>query len=200
MTYPFADLTAADFLAQEQSLMPPGTAWTTDPSASLTMLLSGLAVFFSRFHQAAINLIAVEADPYQTTAMLPDWETAFGLPDPCVTDPLTMQQRRNALVARIDAQGGASIAFLIRFAAQLGYTITITEYRPFTCQSRCSDILYDRTWRSFFGVHAPAVTVVPFTSNSACDEPLRSWTNQLLECAIRRIAHAETTPLFFYGD
>ena len=198
MTNPAVNLTTADFLAQAWALMPPGNAWTTDPA--MNDLLTGFAAYASQVNQDAVNFIEIEADPYQTTAMLPDWEAAFGLPDPCVTDFLTLAQRRNALVARIDGQGGASVPFLIRYAAQLGYQITITQYRPYLCTSLCTDTLYSTAWRFFFGVHAPAVTIYPFTCVSGCDEPLQSWTNQLLECEFRRIAHAETTPLFFYGD
>jgi uncharacterized protein YmfQ (DUF2313 family) len=72
--------------------------------------------------------------------MLPDWERNWGLPDPCFPPQLTIGQRQAFLVQRMTIQGAASRAFFIDVASQLGYDITITEYRPFMCGiDRCGD-------------------------------------------------------------
>jgi uncharacterized protein YmfQ (DUF2313 family) len=62
------------------------------------------------------------------------------LPDPCYTSPQTIAERQTALVARMRLYGAQSRDFYIQFAAFLGYTITISEYRPFMVgMDRCGD-------------------------------------------------------------
>ena len=200
MADPALDFTAADFLALAQALLPPGQAWPRDESALITKLLSGISGETSDFHNQAVNFLEFEANPYTTTVLLPDWEAAFGLPDPCVPQPQTLQQRRNALVGRLAADGGQSIAYYIAVAAAVGFLVTITEYRPYTCETPVDQPIYDDAWRFALGIHAPAETVVPFTCQSGCDDPLQVWGNELLECTIKRIAAAHITPLFFYGN
>jgi uncharacterized protein YmfQ (DUF2313 family) len=62
------------------------------------------------------------------------------LPDPCYAEPFTIDDRHKALLQRMTIQGAQSRQFFINVAAQIGYTITITEYRPFMVGiDRCGD-------------------------------------------------------------
>jgi uncharacterized protein YmfQ (DUF2313 family) len=79
----------------------------------------------------AADLLEIESDPRTTIELLPEWEYNFGLPDPCYTAPQTIDERHLALVMRMTMLGAQSRAFFIATAAQIGYTITITEYRTF---------------------------------------------------------------------
>jgi uncharacterized protein YmfQ (DUF2313 family) len=96
---------------------------------------------------AASLLLERESDPRITfppqgpqSGLLPDWERNWGLPDPCYDDPGTIPERQAALVQRMTIIGAASREFFIGLAAELGYEITITEYRPFTiAMDRCGD-------------------------------------------------------------
>ena len=82
----------------------------------------------------------VRPAPGRDPELLPDWERNWGLPDPCYTAPLTIAERQLALVMRMTMLGAQSRAFFIEVAAQIGYTITITEYRTFVCGiDRCGD-------------------------------------------------------------
>ena len=82
----------------------------------------------------------MESDPRSTVELLPDWERNWGLPDPCYEEPQSIAERQLALVMRMTMEGGQSRQFFIDVAAMIGYTITITEYRPFfIAMDRCGD-------------------------------------------------------------
>ncbi len=181
-----------------QQLLPPGAAWPREADATLTKLLQGLADGLTRAHNRTVNLID-ESDPRVAVEMLPDFERVVG-PDTCVEGGLTTLAERQAYVhAKWISRGGQSRAFFTELAAALGYDITITEYRPFTCESGCEDPLCDADWWFAWTVNAPETTIREFTCNSGCDEPLRTWGNELLECAIGRAKPAHTVCHFAYG-
>jgi uncharacterized protein YmfQ (DUF2313 family) len=122
-----------------------------------------------------------------------------GLPDPCAGQAQTLAERRQRLVSKLAARGGQSRAYFIGVAAQLGYTVTIEEFRQFTCTSRCNEALNPPPWQYAWRVRAPANTVRVMTCQSGCDEPLASWGNQILECVIGRLKPAHTSVIFAYG-
>jgi uncharacterized protein YmfQ (DUF2313 family) len=161
-------------------------------------MLTALAVEFARIDMRAAEL-REEADPRTTVEMLPDWERVAGLPDPCAGQAQTLAERRQRLVAKLAARGGQSIAYFVGIAAQLGYTVTIEEFRVFTCVSRCIDALNPPPWQHAWRVRAPTNTVRTMTAESGCDEPLASWGNQILECVIGRLKPAHTHVIFAYG-
>lgn len=190
----------AAYLAQLQALLPPGDAWPRDPGATLTRLLDAIAGELAGIGARAADLI-IEADPRVSGELLTDWERVCGLPDPCAgalgDQPLA--GRRERVVQRLTSRGGQSRAFFVRLAAALGYEITITEFRSFTCQSYCDDSLDPDPWRFVWRVNAPAVTVQAMSCESGCDEALRTWGNEVLECSIQRFKPAHTHVLFGYG-
>lgn len=190
---------AAEYLSLYQGLLPVGGAWPREPQATLTKVLSAEADELTRIHNRAVDLLD-EADPRDTTEMIGDWERVTALPDKCSAAYVTtLQERRAAVVARLTARGGQSRAFYIALAAALGYTVAITEFRPFTCETPCANAIYDEAWRFTWRVDAPEVTIREFSCASPSDEPLRKWGNELLECAIRRVKPAHTNVLFGYG-
>jgi hypothetical protein len=62
---------------------------------------------------------------------IPEWEATLGLPDPCVGDNPTDDQRRDQVRARFIGTGGTSKQRYIEFAATLGFGVTIKNYAPF---------------------------------------------------------------------
>ena len=197
----FVNLQLPDFLRFVQGLFPRGAAWPRDDDAVFTQVAQALADGVYQHHRAALNLSEVESDPYFTTALLPDFENDYGLPDPCTPLNPTLSQRRAALLAKMRAKGGQSAAYFIAVAQALGYSITIETFSPFRVgQGRAGDPLYGQGWIFAWRVHAPAVTVTPFrVGQSAAGEPLQAWGNAELECVLKRIAPAETVVQFAYG-
>jgi uncharacterized protein YmfQ (DUF2313 family) len=120
--------------------LPHGQAWPRDPEATSVLAITGLAEYWGFVDGRAADLLERESDPRITVELLPDWERNFGLPDPCYTAPQTIAGRQTALVARMTLYGSQSRAFYINFAKQLGYSIGISEYRPFMVGlDRCGD-------------------------------------------------------------
>lgn len=190
-------MTAEDYLAQLQALLPQGPAWPRDAGATLTKLLRAMADELARVDGRAGRIIE-EADPRTTAELLADWERVAGLPDSCVTAEPSTVQRRAALHARLTTLGGQSAAYFVALAARLGYTVTITEHRTFTVKSAVNDPLYDTEWRFAFVVHAPLNTTRRFNVRSAVSDPLASWGNAALECMVNRLKPAHTIALFAY--
>lgn len=195
-------LTETDYLRQLQALLPPGPAWPKDDDATLTRLLGALAAELARVDGRAQQLVE-EADPRTVAELFADWERVAGLPDPCVVAAGQTQssaQRRAALVARLTMLGGQSKAYFIALAASLGYTITITEFRPFRAgQSRSGDPVATN-WQFAWQVNAPLNTVIPFRAgNAIAGDPINSWGNKALECVLSRFKPAHTTVVFAYS-
>ncbi|WVR18345.1 hypothetical protein y223_00065 [Bordetella phage PY223] len=185
---------------QLDALLPQGLAWPRESDARMRALTRALAEEFARVDARGDDLLR-EVLPSTTVEMLSDWERAAGLPDPCVPSGQTLQERRNALLSRLAGTGGQSRAFFIELAAYLGFTITITEFRPFRAGiSHAGDALYNDDWRHAWRINAPETTIIEFRAGlSAAGEPLRKWGNELLECVLNRIKPAHTVLLFGYG-
>lgn len=173
------------YTSQLKALLPAGSAWPRDIGTNLHKFLQGVAEEAARIHDRAEDLLA-EMDPSRTTELLLEWETVWGLPDPCTGTLETLQERRAALVARITSLGRQNPQFFIDLAASLGYAITIDE-----------NVGADPTvWR----VNAPTTTIKWFRAGqSRAGEQVRTWGNELLECAIKEVNPAHLTVLFAYA-
>lgn len=194
-----------DYAEAFENLFPTGPAWPRDEETVFQRVIRALAQIFGYVDQRAGVLLNVESDPRRTFEVLEEWERAYGLPDPCVPRPLSITERRVALVERITTQGGQSRAFFISLAAALGYEITITEFVPF--QFGLSGFGYPRGnlmppqarfyWR--VSVSGPRVTRFRFgVSSAGHDRFLSILRAEDLECVITRFKPAHTTLQFDY--
>lgn len=191
-------MTVDQYKGQLQALLPQGAAWPREAGANLTALLVALADELARV-DARCDILIEEADARTTAEMLADWERVAGLPGKCITTQQTTQERRAALVARLTNIGGQSRAYFIALAASLGYTVTITEFRPFQAGSQAGDAITNGVWIFAWQVNSALDTIRTFQAGQgAAGDPLRSWGNQLLECAIRKYAPAHTHVMFAY--
>jgi uncharacterized protein YmfQ (DUF2313 family) len=131
----------SDYTEAFLSLLPQGQAWPKHaPGSAMVEGLTGLCDYWGFVDSRAADLLERESDPRLTIELLPDWERNWGLPDPCYKEPLTIGERQLALVMRMTMEGAQSREFFIGVAAQIGYAITITEYRTFVVGlDRCGD-------------------------------------------------------------
>jgi len=193
---------AADYLAMLQALLPEGAAWTREPDAALTKLLSGLAEELARVDGQA-HLLILEADPYGTLAMIQEHERAWGLPDQCSQAGETIQERREAVVAKELDLGGQSVPYFTDLVILLSGdpAASVTEPRPFVAGSPAGDGLYFGDWRFAWIVSAPAYAVRHFAAGvSVAGDPLTRSTNARLECVVNRLKPAHTIVHFnYYG-
>lgn len=182
------------------SLLPQGKAWPRDEDSVLSLLALGLATVYERTSDRAGQLV-VDAFPATTVELLGEWESTLGLPDPCAGDNPTLQQRVGQVVSRLLDNGGQSLAALQSFAADLGYTVTVTNDAPFRVgQSHVGDHLGRDDWSSTWAANAALVNVIPFrVGRSAVGEPLASWGNETLECELAERAPAHSVPQFRYS-
>lgn len=193
--------TAADYLEQLKTLLPPGQAFPREAGTTLHSLLDGMSIELARVDGRG-EVLPVEANPSSTNEMLSDWERVAGLPDKCsgVLEE-TLQGRKNALLAKLTSTGGQSPAYFIELANSLGYTVTIEEFRPFRAGiSHAGDALTNGAWVFTWRIHAPQTSVISFRAGmSAAGERLRTWGNDTLECKINQLKPAHTIALFAYG-
>jgi len=203
-------------------LLPQGIAWPRWSETVLQRVVYGLAGVWGFVDGRAADLLERESDPRATVELLPDWERNWGLPDPCYKGPSTIGERQVALVERMTIEGAQSRQFFIDFAKRLGYTISITEWRPFmTAGPGGFDRVGDnRTvqadgslspWPAMIGppelryawfVHVDQSRLTWFrASKGQCglDPHLRIGLALDLECVIRRWKPAHTNVFFDYS-
>ncbi|WP_439598003.1 YmfQ family protein [Falsiroseomonas sp.] len=194
------ELGQAEHLAVLQALMPTGPVWPRHPGTTQEKVLAGLAAGAARLRARARALLT-DAFPATAFELLPDWEAALGLPDPCAGPSPGLQERRGQVVARLTARGGQSIPYLVSQAAALGYAITIREFGPSRLGAmRLGGHLQDERWAHAWAVQAPLTTVTPFRlGQSTLGERFAAWGNAVLECEMRVLAPLHTTLIFQYG-
>ena len=192
-------LSDADFQAALLRLMPRGRVWRNDPGSNLSALAGALAPSWTR-NTAAAAQVLVDASPATTSNLLTEWENSLGLPDPCTAPNPTIQQRQAAVRAKWGARGGLTKAYFIAMAADLGFTITITEFSPFAVDQPCDGSLWDVGWSYVWQVNAPAITTFYFSvDESSVDDALETYDAGELICRIRANAPAETLVIFNFS-
>ncbi len=206
LTNQIAPHSAAAYTAQLASLLPRGRAWPREDDSALMQLVRGKADELARVDGRAADLFE-EVDPQTTLELLADWERVAGLPDTCIAAPDSIAERRAAVQSRITGLGGQSHAYFIALAATLGFSVTISEFRPFRIGSRVGERLYSEEWAHVWRVNVqpPAVddgqglTIRYFrVGQSRVGERLVGFGSLDIECIIRRAAPAHTIVIFAY--
>jgi uncharacterized protein YmfQ (DUF2313 family) len=189
---------ATDYLAQFQRLLPRGRIWHRGWGRVQDADLLTLMPTWSRLH-ARLNALIGEIFPCSTLELLTEWEATLGLPDPCVGELGSVQQRVRAVCAKFAARGGQSKTYYRQVAAALGFSIEIHEFTPFTAGWEAGLPVYGESWAHTWSITAVAEMIWYFEAgNSTAGEPLRIWGNRLLECVFERIKPAHTILIFRY--
>lgn len=190
-----------EFVHATYGLLPSGRAWNRDRGSLQGAFWGAHADIQADVHARAAELSEIESDEAQTTELLPDFERAYGLPDPCLPLGATLQQRRGALVARIIQGGGQSRGYFIAVAAALGFTITIDEFTPMRAGlMQAGDRCRGPAWRFVWQVNVlGAGSVTRFRAGaSAAGEKLTTIENTSIACLLNRLKPAHTLILFNY--
>lgn len=190
-------MTAGEYFQALQALLPPGKAFPRDQQGDMQATLMAFADELARVDARVDNLID-EADPRTTLEMSAEWEAILDLSE-FASLLNTITDLRLALTSKLTEVGGQSRAYFIGLAASLGYTVTITEFRPYTCETPIDQGVYQDEARFVWQVNAPETTIRESTCQAPCGDPIRSWGNQMLECAITKRKPAHTTVIFAYG-
>lgn len=179
-------------------LLPPGMIWPTDPESNVQRLLSGLAQELYRVDSRVRSLL-LEADPRRASELFPEWESSFGLPDECTPTDQSMADRRAALVGRVIGRGGMREEDYVGLAEGLGYDgLEVVEHLEATMElgsgagprgAEIGDPLNDETWLYAWDALLPSGVVrEAVVGDSEIGDPLRSWGDALIECALQQAA------------
>jgi uncharacterized protein YmfQ (DUF2313 family) len=190
---------AADLFQLIQNLLPVGPAYPRLAGTTQTALLEALAGSEFIVQTAAVNLLS-DVFPASTIDYTQEWMKSVGLPDPCWSGTPTIEQIQNAIVARLVAQGGASIPYLEHFCATLGFPdTTFTEFGTFGAGSTAGSRCNGRAWAYALEVNNPAFVINYFRAGlSGAGDPLATWGNSALICELKRIVGAHITLIFDY--
>ncbi|WP_174296544.1 putative phage tail protein [Sphingomonas bacterium] len=176
-----ARYSAADYAGAARALMPRGRAWSTDRDGQQSCLLAGIGRVLERVDAAAMALLG-GTRPGELTTMLPEWEAALGLPDPCAGDTPTIAQRLDQVRGRFVGAQGQSRQRYVDYAAALGFVIEITTYAAFRAgQSTVGQPVAGDEWTFVWGVRVTSIT--------------GSLPVGVLLCELETIKPAETTIL-----
>ncbi|WP_392441010.1 YmfQ family protein [Edwardsiella piscicida] len=190
-----------DYAGALGALLPSGKAWPRVSKTVHAAVLRALGRAFQRSDYDAVNLVS-GAFPPTATSMLPEWESTLGLPDDCVIGEVdSVSDRQRMVVAKLISTGGLNRDYYIHIAATLGYIITITQFRPSMCgMSACGDALNGDEWPFVWRINAPETTIkYALSGASYCGDPLASWGNKQLECALTKIAPSHLHLIFSYA-
>lgn len=190
------------YLRLLQALLPRGRAWNRDEGSTLTEVLQAQADELARIDGRSDDLLS-ERDTRLASELLAEHENDLGLPDSCSVEGETIQERRRAAHARLITSGQQNPAYFIELAAAFGWTVTVTEYRPFWCGvgvsgDPCGDqetIFYWKVTISYGG----GDIIYFLCGSSESGDPLSyiPGTTSLI-CMLNKYKPAHTTLIFDY--
>lgn len=204
-----------DYLAMLRNLLPRGLAWTRAPGARLTRVLHGTAGELASV-DASAHLLLDEVNPLYTLAALEDWERVLGLPDTCLPAGSALQERRDAVLVKLNDTGRQGLAWWYELAATLGFEIVIEEHWGFICgwhecgdpsnstpeEIQASNIGFcgPEEMRYWWNVIVRGDRLILFRcGESECGERLMDWRSAAsLECMMQRDKEAHTILTFEY--
>ena len=142
--------TAADYYAQLRAMLPPGPAWDASLVPELDAVLQALAPQLAAVDQRAAELFN-EGTPRGEHELLTDWERVMDLPDACLGELPTLDDRKIAVRQRRTRLGDQRIAFFVELAVSHGFPgARVVEHRtPRFGRSRFGSARFG-TWAAQF--------------------------------------------------
>lgn len=176
---------------QLANAMPRGRVWGKKdlPDTNIYKLIRSLAASFNLVQQQ-IELLAQEYQINLSVDLLPDWETSVGIPDECLMELDTLEQRRNAVISRLR---GVPVVTKEEFEALglelIDQEITVTDGWSFDTANN-----YPDTYSRFkMYVQFPfAPTGFPY----AFPLPFGRFRNDLITCVFDKIKPANTIIIY----
>lgn len=189
-----------EYTSALQSLMPVGLVWPRETDSVQAQVLAAMATEFASSDTDALSLLK-GAFPSTATIMLSEWESTLGLPDDCAigeSDSIALRQK--AVITKLTATGGQSVAYFIAQAKALGYAVTIQQFRQARAgMSAAGAALNGDDWPFVMQVTAPETTITYAQAGANyAGDPLRSWGNKLLECRLTSLAPSHIIIKFVY--
>jgi uncharacterized protein YmfQ (DUF2313 family) len=183
------------------TLLPDGWAATRDPDDYEGALFRPMGQEFSLI-EGSLAAMLPQIDPRQAPNLLPNWEQALGLPDPCMAAyPITDTVTRGLLAfERLTNAGTICAGYFERQALLVGETITIQEFPASLCGTmKCGDSLNPSPGQCNILVTLPTTEVTRFVCGaSTAGDSLGAYDHSVMECIIRAGVPLYVTPYFSY--
>lgn len=190
-------------IASLKALLPKGRIWQADEGSVLYQLLYAIAVEITRVETRVLDLLN-EADPNTTYELIEEWEKMLGLPDDCTGTPVSLEQRRQLIIAKLTQRQSLTKQYFIDLANSLGYEITVDdfeEFSPFRAGiSRAGERLFSLGWVYVFALNLPLDNYIPFRAGThSAGERLVEFGDDVLECLVNENKPAHTVAIFQYS-
>ncbi len=195
--------TAADYHDMLLRLLPRGIIWDRAREGRLGAIFAACAQELARLEGDAARAL-VELTPATSTEALEDWEQELGLPDECAPDAQSLDERRAAVIRKLQRGTGMDKGFYLRLLREYGFeNVFISERTPFMADRGRADDLCFSDW----GPHEMYVTIPDTvrtmrfrTGASRNPERLLDWKETGIECVIAREKPAHTRVVFNIAD
>ncbi|MFV3379607.1 YmfQ family protein [Pseudomonas sp. NY15354] len=194
--------TAAQYKQQLRALLPLGPAWDPELVPEIDLVLGSVAQEFARVEARAAAALN-EMDLGGVSELVPDWEAVMNLPDSCLGQNPSFEDRRLAVQQRLVAVGGQTINYFISLAVGQGYpNASVTEFRAPRWGRLRFGAAHFGTWGAQFmwTLHTGGRQRVGRRFGvSYWGERFGTNPGSALECVIRRAAPAHTVVFTDYN-
>jgi uncharacterized protein YmfQ (DUF2313 family) len=199
------------------NLLPKGRLWNPNAQPTFLKLITGVVTEFCRVDDRRDDMLN-EIDPTKTDEAIDLWEDFLAIPDECTPDGQSIAERQIQIIQKLTNVGGLSKTFYEFIGAQLGFpTVTVknwvnfvagrgragdplTNYfdRHFVAGSVAGTALTEIGWLYYFNVDIPVTAATIFVAGSFAGDPLRDFSNELLECTYKKIKPANSGVTFSF--
>lgn len=167
--------------------------------SNLRNVLIGLADQWLNFRSSVNNTYA-EYDPRETTDLIEEWEGFVGIPDGCIDNTGTLEERRTNILLKLSGINATTAQQFETIASTLGFDVTVTagvtaERFPLTFPFTLIGASEER----FTIVVNLDASLQPSGFPLTFPFELTSGAPAILECLFNKIKPANTIVLFRYS-
>lgn len=192
-----ASLNREQYLDAGLKLLPAGLAWNRASDGQLAKLIDVRAEQLANINQLSHRLLdeRILSNAY---LLLDDWENLYGLPE--CSEILTIEARRQALVAKDNEVGSFNKHFLEEIARQNGFEIRVVTYYPHHCLRDCLYPLHpaENAWRVF--IYSQSKSVRNATCLEDVNKELILFKRSKVECFLKRFCYSHLEMIFLYEE
>jgi uncharacterized protein YmfQ (DUF2313 family) len=167
--------------------------------SNLRKVLIGLAAQWGVFRDS-INEVYDEYNPNNTTALIEEWETFAGIPDSCISNTGTLEQRRLNILLKLSGINATTKKQFETIALTLGYTVVVeTGIETSTFPLTLPFILLSAVAAPFTIVVTLPASLAPSGFPLTLPFTLASYAPSILNCFFQKLKPANTNIVFRYS-
>jgi uncharacterized protein YmfQ (DUF2313 family) len=162
-------------------------------------VLIGLAQEWLRFRDKA-DEVYDEYDPNNTTALITEWETMVGIPDECIGNTGTIEERRTNVLLKLAGINATTAEQFEVIAATLGIPVVVEPgYESSTFPLTLPFTLFGEDEVPFLIVVTLDAALQPSGLPETLPFTLTNDVPDVLECLFNKLKPANTTIIFRYS-